>query len=106
MAGKRSGNGYFPALVDKQDSMQQRLSEILSCRSPGNRFNDPNSSDVRLSLRSKDGLSVCVNVHRQILVVNSGFFAVELSGFRRKLGENVDPYVVEIGDCEKKQKKQ
>ncbi|KAI3727655.1 hypothetical protein L6452_16273 [Arctium lappa] len=100
---KSPGNGHVipPAVVvDKQALMQQRLSEILCCRSPGNEFNDRNSSDVKLSLRSKDGLSVCVYVHRRILVAHSGFFAVRLPDYRRKLGENVSPCVVEIVDCD------
>ncbi|KAI3713428.1 hypothetical protein L1987_72005 [Smallanthus sonchifolius] len=89
--------------------MQQRLSDML-CGSPGNLFNDPNSSDVKLTLSSKDGLSVCMNVHRQILVAHSRFFADKLSDYRRKVGQqgqqlrglidNSNPYIVEIADCD------
>ncbi|KAL4570755.1 hypothetical protein LXL04_026417 [Taraxacum kok-saghyz] len=96
--------------IDKRTSMQERLSDILSCRSPGNQFNDPNSSDVKLTLSSKDGFSVSMNVHRQILVVHSRFFADKLSNCRRKVGlqgqqlkgliENVNPFIVEIADCD------
>ncbi|KVH95368.1 BTB/POZ domain-containing protein At1g63850-like [Cynara cardunculus var. scolymus] len=102
---KRLGNGHVipppMVVVDKQASMQQRLSEILACRSPGNQFNDPNSSDVKLTLSSKDGLCVCMNVHRQILVGHSRFFAVQLSDYRRKMGNSINyPYIVEIADCD------
>ncbi|XP_071703141.1 BTB/POZ domain-containing protein At1g63850-like [Rutidosis leptorrhynchoides] len=111
---KRPSNvGYvIPPMivVDKQSLLQQRLSEMLSCRSPGNRFNDPNSSDVKLTLSSKDGFSVCLNVHRQILVVHSRFFADKLSNYRKQSGQqgpqlrglidNMNPYIVEIADCD------
>ncbi|XP_023738493.1 BTB/POZ domain-containing protein At1g63850 [Lactuca sativa] len=110
---KRPSNGHVippPMIIDKQILMQQRLSDILSCRSPGNQFNDPNSSDVKLTLSSKDGFSVSMNVHRQILVVHSRFFADKLSDYRRKSGlqgqqlkgliDNVNPFVVEISDCD------
>lgn len=94
-------------VADRQSLLQQKLSEMWS---PGNRFNDPNSSDVKLTLSSKDGLSVCLNVHRQILVVHSRFFADKLSDYRKKVGQqgqqlrglidNSNPYIVEIADCD------
>lgn len=83
--------------------MQQRLSDLLSCRSPGNQFNDSNSSDVKLTLSSKDGISVCMSVHRQILVGQSRFFAVKLSDRwkgQRNGNNNTHPWIVEIADCE------
>ncbi|KAJ0670419.1 putative chromatin remodeling & transcription regulator BTB-POZ family [Helianthus annuus] len=93
-------NGPNPVVVvDKQVLMQQRLLDLLACRSPGSGFNDPNSSDVRLTLSCKDGLSVCMNAHRQILVSHSRFFAVKLSDYRSKGGQQ-QPYIVEISDCE------
>ncbi|KAK1424312.1 hypothetical protein QVD17_19639 [Tagetes erecta] len=85
---KRPSNGHLiPPFVDTQSLMQQRLSEILACGSPGSLFNDPISSDVKLTLSSKDGLSVCMNVHRQILVAHSRFFADKLLDTRRKMGQ-------------------
>ncbi|KAJ0811164.1 putative chromatin remodeling & transcription regulator BTB-POZ family [Helianthus annuus] len=105
-----SNNGHLIPPVDKQSLMQQRLLDILSCGSPGSLFNDPNSSDVKLTLSSKDGLSVCMNVHRQILVAHSRFFADKLVDIRRKVGQqgqqlrglidNSNPYIVEIADCD------
>ncbi|KAI3812917.1 hypothetical protein L1987_17630 [Smallanthus sonchifolius] len=102
---KRPGNGHV--IPSSMSLMQQRLSDMLSCGSPGNLFNDPNSSDVKLTLSSKDGLSVCMNVHRQILVAHSRFFADKLSDYRRKVGQqlrglidNSNPYIVEIADCD------
>lgn len=107
---KRPSNGHMmPLVVDKLSLMQQRLSEILACGSPGSLFNDPVSSDVKLTLSSKDGLSVCMNVHRQILVAHSRFFADKLLDTRRKLGQqgqlrglidNSNPYIIEIADCD------
>ncbi|KAD0098660.1 hypothetical protein R6Q59_003932 [Mikania micrantha] len=107
---KRPSNGHvIPPLmvVDKQSLIQQRLLDILSCGSPGNLFNDPNSSDVKLTLSSKDGLSVCMSVHRQILVAHSRFFADKLSDNRWRVGpqlrgliDNSNPYIVEIADCD------
>ncbi|KAK3016215.1 hypothetical protein RJ639_006217 [Escallonia herrerae] len=91
---------------DKQALMQQRLTELLTCRSPGNQFNDPSSSDVKVTLSSKDGLSVSMSVHRQILVANSRFFAVKLSDRWVKQQRNSNsssvsgPYIVEIADCD------
>ncbi|XP_060206975.1 BTB/POZ domain-containing protein At1g63850 [Lycium barbarum] len=85
---------------DKQVLMQQRLLDLLACKSPGNQFNDSGSSDVKLTLSSKDGLSVAMNVHRQILVVHSRFFAVKLSEKWVKQQRNSGPYIVEIADCD------
>ncbi|KAI7741968.1 hypothetical protein M8C21_008681, partial [Ambrosia artemisiifolia] len=110
---KRPSNAHMlphSMVVDKHALMQQRLSDILSCGSPGSLFNDPNSSDVKLTLSSKDGLSVCMNVHRQILVAHSRFFADKLVDIRRKVGQqgqqlrglidHSNPYIVEIADCD------
>uniref|UniRef100_A0A5B7B4J4 BTB domain-containing protein n=1 Tax=Davidia involucrata TaxID=16924 RepID=A0A5B7B4J4_DAVIN len=94
----------FPKLQisaqDKQVLMQQRLLDILVCRSPGNLFNDPTSSDVKLTLSSMDGLSVSMNVHRHILVAHSRFFAVKLSDRWSKQQRTSNPYIVEIADCD------
>ncbi|KVH90128.1 BTB/POZ domain-containing protein At1g63850-like [Cynara cardunculus var. scolymus] len=91
-----------PIIIDKQALMQQRLLDLLSCRSPGSQFNDPNSSDVKLTLTSKDGLSVSMNAHRQILLCHSRFFAVKLSEYRWKGGQQgqQQPYIIEIADCD------
>ncbi|CAK9141926.1 unnamed protein product [Ilex paraguariensis] len=86
--------------LDKQSLMQQRLINVLACRSPGNQFNDSNSSDMKLTLSSKDGLSVCINVHRQILVGHSRFFSVKLSERWGKQQRISTPYIVEIADCD------
>lgn len=85
---------------DKQALIQQRIYNLLSCRSPDSQFNDPNSSDVKLTLSSKDNLSVTMNVHRQILVAHSRFFAVKISDRWSKQLKNCSPYVVEIADCD------
>ncbi|GAB4857415.1 hypothetical protein Ancab_015324 [Ancistrocladus abbreviatus] len=83
---------------------QQRISEILGSRSPGNLFNDPNSSDIKLTLSAKDGFSVSVNVHRQILVGHSRFFAGRLSSERwrkgQRSGASPPPFEVEIAECD------
>lgn len=84
---------------DKVGFMQQRIAEILSCRSPGNQFNDSTSSDIKLTLSSKDGFSVSLSVHRQILVAHSSFFAVKLSDHWSKQQRSL-PYIVEIADCD------
>nr|GMC98183.1 BTB/POZ domain-containing protein At1g63850-like [Ipomoea batatas] len=55
-------------VLDKQALMQQRLLDLLACRSPGNQFNDSASSDVKLTLSSKDGLSVSMNDLRKKLM--------------------------------------
>ncbi|KAL1569099.1 BTB/POZ domain-containing protein-like protein [Salvia divinorum] len=88
------------ANVDKQALMQQRLLDLLASRSPGNQFNDAASSDVVLTLSSKDGVSVSIRVHRQILVVHSRFFALKLNESWVKQQGSWVPYNVEIADCD------
>ncbi|KAL5552018.1 hypothetical protein UlMin_002194 [Ulmus minor] len=87
---------------DKQALMMQRISDILGFRSPGNQFNDPSSSDTKLTLSNRDGFSVSMNVHRQILVAHSRFFAVKLSDrwAKQQRTSPSSPYVVEIADCD------
>ncbi|KAF5478216.1 hypothetical protein F2P56_004797 [Juglans regia] len=86
---------------DQQALTMQRISEILSTRSPGNHFNDSTSSDIKLTLSSKDGVSVSVNLHRQILVAHSRFFSIKLSELWTKPQRLAgSPYVVEIADCD------
>lgn len=81
--------------------MMQRISELLASRSPGNQFNDMSSSDIKLTLSSKDGLSVSMNVHRQILVAHSRFFALKLSDRSKQQQQRSNtPYIVEIADCD------
>ncbi|PPD69197.1 hypothetical protein GOBAR_DD33924 [Gossypium barbadense] len=91
-----------PPVMDKQVLTMQRISDLLSTRSPGNQFNDPGLSDIKLTLSSKDGISVSMNVHRQILVAHSRFFAVRLSDRWTKQQRNgsTGPYIVEISDCD------
>ncbi|KAJ1405986.1 BTB/POZ domain [Sesbania bispinosa] len=86
---------------DRQTLMMQRISELLASRSPGNQFNDPSSSDIKLTLSSKDGFSISMNVHRQILVAHSRFFAVKLSDrWTQQQQRSASPYLVEIADCD------
>ncbi|KGN50074.1 BTB/POZ domain-containing protein At1g63850 [Cucumis sativus] len=85
---------------DKQALMMQRISEILGSRSPGNQFNDASSSDIKLTLSSRDGISVSMSVHRQILVAHSRFFALKLSERWAKQQRSPSPYIVEIADCD------
>ncbi|XP_028767460.1 BTB/POZ domain-containing protein At1g63850 [Neltuma alba] len=85
---------------DRQALMMQRISDILATRSPGNQFNDPSSSDIKLTLSSRDGISVSMNVHRQILVAHSRFFSVKLSDRWAKQQRQTLPHIVEIADCD------
>ncbi|MED6191473.1 hypothetical protein PIB30_000573 [Stylosanthes scabra] len=88
-------------LLDRQTLMMQRISDLLGSRSPGNQFNDAVSSDIKLTLTSKDGISVSMNVHRQILVAHSRFFAVKLSDrWTKQNPRPTTPYLVEIADCD------
>ncbi|OIV93662.1 hypothetical protein TanjilG_04894 [Lupinus angustifolius] len=94
-------NNVIPGSVQRPDRktlMMQRISEMLGSRSPGNQFNDAVSSDIKLTLSSKDGFSVCMNVHRQILVAHSRFFAVKLC--ERWMKQQPLPYDVEIAECD------
>ncbi|XP_068635385.1 BTB/POZ domain-containing protein At1g63850-like [Aristolochia californica] len=87
------------SVQDRQLQLQERTAEILGSCSPGNQFNDASSSDVRLTLSSKDGLSIAINVHRQILVAHSRFFAAKLSDRWSKQQRSL-PHIVEISDCD------
>ncbi|KAI5328980.1 hypothetical protein L3X38_028377 [Prunus dulcis] len=103
--GSGSGRKTHVGLVqDKQALMVQRVSDLLlGSRSPGNQFNDPSSSDIKLTLSAKDGFSVSMNVHRQILVAHSRFFAVKLSDRwvkQQRTTSSSSPYNVEIADCD------
>ncbi|KAI3968928.1 hypothetical protein MKX01_034072 [Papaver californicum] len=92
------------SIQDRQIMLQRRLEEI-TLRNDSNggvygiRFNDSIGSDVKLTLSSKDGLSVTMNVHRQILVANSRFFADKLSDKWSKQQRSL-PHIVEISDCD------
>ncbi|XP_027362584.1 BTB/POZ domain-containing protein At1g63850-like [Abrus precatorius] len=78
----------------------QRISDMLGNRSPGNQFNDPSSSDIDLTLSSKDGITVSIKLHRHILVAHSRFFAVKLSDRWAQQQGSTLPYIVEIADCD------
>lgn len=85
--------------MDRQMLLQERVAELIGSCSPGNQFNDEDSSDVRLTLSSKDGLSVTLCVHRHILVTHSRFFAAKLSD-RWSKQQRTLPHIVEISDCD------
>uniref|UniRef100_A0A0D9W8I6 BTB domain-containing protein n=1 Tax=Leersia perrieri TaxID=77586 RepID=A0A0D9W8I6_9ORYZ len=85
--------------MDRQVVLQDRVAELIGSCSPGNQFNDADSSDVRLTLTSKDGLSVTLCVHRHILVAHSRFFAAKLSD-RWSKQQRTLPHIVEISDCD------
>ncbi|KAF9685850.1 hypothetical protein SADUNF_Sadunf03G0097200 [Salix dunnii] len=89
------------SVQDRKALILQRITNILGNRSPGNQFNDSSSSDVSLTLSSKDGISVSMDVHRQILVGHSRFFAVKLSDKWANNQQRMSaPYAVEIADCD------
>lgn len=79
--------------------LQERAAVILGSCSPGNQFNDPSTSDLKLVLSSKEGLSVPLDVHRQILVAHSRFFAGKLSDRLSKQQKGMAS-LVEINDCD------
>ncbi|KAG5058596.1 hypothetical protein AAZX31_05G196000 [Glycine max] len=93
-----------PLILDPHALLMQRISELLVSRSPGNQFNDAVSSDIKLTLTSKDGTCVSMNLHRQILVAHSRFFSVKLSDrwtkHQQELQRSPVPYEVEIADCD------
>ncbi|CAA7053848.1 unnamed protein product [Microthlaspi erraticum] len=97
-----NGNHLVISAQDKQALAMQRISDLLMIRSPGNQFNDPTSSDVKLTLSSKDGIIITMCVHRQILVAHSRFFAMKLSDrwSKQQLPPSSSPYIVEISDCD------
>ncbi|TKY60652.1 BTB/POZ domain-containing protein [Spatholobus suberectus] len=101
-AAAAASSVHKPQILDRQALTMQRISELLGSRSPGNQFNDAVSSDIKLTLSSKDGISVSMNVHRQILVAHSRFFAVKLSDrwTKQQQQRSPVPYEVEIADCD------
>ncbi|KAH0456036.1 hypothetical protein IEQ34_013943 [Dendrobium chrysotoxum] len=100
-AGQILPHGRTPAVSaqDRQILLQERVAEILGSCSPGNQFNDQDTGDVRLTLSSKDGISVSLSVHRHILVSHSRFFASKLSDRWSKQQRSL-PHLVEISDCD------
>ncbi|KAL6006763.1 hypothetical protein ACLOJK_032258 [Asimina triloba] len=90
------GGGRMPVSAqDRQQLLQERVVEILGSCSPGNQFNDPASSDVKLTLSSKDGLTMSLNVHKPILAAQSRYFASKFKQQRSAL-----PCQIEIADCD------
>ncbi|KAH9605941.1 hypothetical protein KSS87_014386 [Heliosperma pusillum] len=83
--------------LDRAGLMEQRVGELLANRSPGSRFNDPGSGDVKLTLSNKDGFSVGLSVHREILCGNSKFFAGKLGSGSVS---GTTSFKVEIVECE------
>eukprot|EP00249_Psilotum_nudum_P015468 c25341_g1_i1 orf=907-2862(+) len=82
--------------LSKQFLIQERL--MSSC-SPGNQFNDASSSDVKLTLSNKAGISVDLNLHRHILASHSQFFSAKLSE-RRSMQQCLVLHRMEISDCD------
>ncbi|KAH7550240.1 hypothetical protein JRO89_XS13G0159300 [Xanthoceras sorbifolium] len=97
---QRAAQQHQQQTFDTHQLKMQRISDLLLTRSPGNQFNESGSSDIKLTLCSKDGVSISLNVHRQILVAHSRFFAVKLSDRWTKQQKTSLPYIVEIADCD------
>ncbi|XP_002974611.2 BTB/POZ domain-containing protein At1g63850 [Selaginella moellendorffii] len=85
--------------LPRPPSVQEKVDAILLLRSPGNQFNDPSSSDVKLTITGRDGFSVSINVHRHILTAQSRFFAAKFSDWWSKQ-HRMPLNAVEISDCE------
>uniref|UniRef100_A0A1D1XZ36 BTB/POZ domain-containing protein At1g63850 n=1 Tax=Anthurium amnicola TaxID=1678845 RepID=A0A1D1XZ36_9ARAE len=92
---------------ERQLLLQDRVGEILGSCSPGNPLGDPETGDVRLTLTSRDGLSVSMAVHRHVLVAHSRFFAAKLADRWSKPQSQQQPrpsavpqHLVEISDCD------
>ncbi|KAJ4712033.1 BTB/POZ domain containing protein [Melia azedarach] len=101
LSSQKTAQQHHQPTFDTQQLKMQRISDLLLNRSPGNQFNESTSSDIKLTLSSKDGISVSLNVHRQILVAHSRFFAVKLSDrWTKQQQKTTLPYIVEIADCD------
>lgn len=91
-----------PAPVpDRQAMLQERVEEL----GVGSLFNDGKTSDVKLGLVSKDGLSVTLSLHRHLLQAHSRFFRTKLGHRKQRDVEeeesaSVPTQIVEISDCE------
>ncbi|KAJ4971730.1 hypothetical protein NE237_004829 [Protea cynaroides] len=78
---------------DKRHEVQERVSRILA-EAPFNNLNSGTVGDVKLTVSSKEGFRVSMNVHRRVLAGRSRFFA-------EKLGQDVAvSHSVEICDCD------
>ncbi|KAH7280301.1 hypothetical protein KP509_37G060600 [Ceratopteris richardii] len=82
----------------RKQSLEERP---LFFSSPGSKFNDIASADVKLTLTSgsKDGPSVTIHVHQQTLVEKSGYFAAKLSEISIKESHSTT-CDIHISDCE------
>ncbi|KAI4370087.1 hypothetical protein MLD38_018470 [Melastoma candidum] len=100
----RQGESFSVPVLDVTSGTMHRIRELLEERVEG--FNDEETGDVRLHLKSKDGgVIVGVSVHREVLVRRSRFFAQRLGsnghlGNSRRGMANGGGTVVEIEDCE------
>ncbi|KAJ7295703.1 hypothetical protein O6H91_12G059500 [Diphasiastrum complanatum] len=81
-----------------QQSSQQKVNVMLIDTVSGSQFNDSSSSDVRVTLSSKGGGRVTVNVHKHVLCAQSKYFAARLS--ERASIQRVSQHVIDISDCE------
>ncbi|XP_010260115.1 PREDICTED: BTB/POZ domain-containing protein At5g60050 [Nelumbo nucifera] len=78
---------------DKRHKLQERISRILA-EAP---FQNPNwgsAGDVKLTVTSRDGFRVSMNVHRSVLADRSRFFAEKLRP------DGAITHSVEICDCD------
>ncbi|CAA6666964.1 unnamed protein product [Spirodela intermedia] len=117
--GRQQQQHHHPQLMtapplsaqERQLLLQERVAEILGSCSPGSQLGDQETGDVRLTLTSRDGLTVSMAVHRQVLVAHSRFFAAKLSdrwakqqpppGHRSAAATAAAPHhVIEISDCD------
>ncbi|KAK9169158.1 hypothetical protein Syun_001298 [Stephania yunnanensis] len=80
-------------MEDKRRKSQERVSRILG-EFPFVQTDDWGAlgRDVKLTVSSRDGVKVVMNVHRRVLAARSGFFAEKL--------RHGDAHSVEICDCD------
>ncbi|KAL4180456.1 hypothetical protein AMTRI_Chr13g125380 [Amborella trichopoda] len=84
--------GFSPSVVSER--MPKPRPENFQQKRVSVEFSEPETSDMIVILLGKHGLSVRMRVHRNILAINSTYFAEKLS---QLLGP---PFCVEIGECE------
>lgn len=80
----------------KDLSIQDKALSDFSSRT---QFNDPSSCDLKLTLKNKEGFSITINAHSQILSTHSRFFAAKLMEMLSKEQCQL-PHLIEITDCE------
>eukprot|EP00250_Pteridium_aquilinum_P019352 c24394_g1_i1 orf=30-1916(-) len=97
MHDRASNHRYMHAHRFKDLLTQEKALSAFSHH--GTLLNDPSSCDLKLTLKNKEGFSITISAHSQILATHSRFFAAKLVKILSKQSCQL-PHLVEITGCE------